>query len=394
MPSINDKFIKSLDNEIGKQKVYYDDKLTGFGIRVNYNSKSFFLRYVINRRERKFTIGNYPIISPLEAREIATKIKGDIIRGIDPLERKAGINRIPLFKDFAEDFLNKKKHELRPKTFESYKKWCLEKHILPTFGNVRIDNIVKKDIEKFHASFFKSKAMGNRVLAVLNSMFNLAVSWEIIKKNPASGIKKFTENKRERYLSEKEIVDIWSLLEQKTDKINGYAIKLILLTGSRKGEVLGARWEDIDLTNKIWFKPAILTKQKKSLHIPLNEEAVEIISNLKKEIVKDEELKNYKDEIVSNSQFLFYNTKTKTHVKDSKTLWRNICIKANVKNARMHDLRHTFASLLVNNGVGLEMIGRLIGHANIKTTQRYAHLTNQSLRKVIDSFKLEDFKTN
>lgn len=392
MPSLNDKFIKSLDNEAGKQKVYYDDKLTGFGIRVNYNSKSFFLRYVINRRERKFTIGNYPIISPLEAREIATKLKGDIIRGIDPLEKKAGINRIPLLKEFAEDFLNKKKFELRPKTFENYKRWYLEKHILPKFGNLRIDSISKKEIEKFHNSFSpKIPIIGNRILTVLISMFNLAVSWEIIEKNPALSIKKFNENKRERYLTEKEIKDLWTALDQETNKINSNIIKLILLTGSRKSEVLTARWQDFDLVNKVWFKPAILTKQKKSLHIPLNDEAVEIISDLKKAIVKDDELDNCKEEVVSNNQFLFYNTKTKTNVKDIKRFWQKICAKANIKNATIHDLRHTFASILVNSGVGLEVIGRLIGHSSIRTTQRYAHLTNDALRKVIESFNL---KTN
>lgn len=392
MPSLNDKFIKSLDNEAGKQKVYYDDKLTGFGIRVNYNSKSFFLRYVINRRERKFTIGNYPIISTSEAREIATKLKGDIIRGIDPLERKAGINTIPLLKEFAEDFLNKKKSELRPKTFENYKRWYLEKHILPKFGNLRIDSISKKEIEKFHNSFSpKIPIIGNRILTVLISMFNLAVSWEIIEKNPALGIKKFNENKRERYLTEKEIKDLWTALDQETNKINSNIIKLILLTGSRKSEVLTARWQDFDLVNKVWFKPAILTKQKKSLHIPLNDEAAAIISDLKKAIVKDDELDNCKEEVVSNNQFLFYNTKTKTNVKDIKRFWQKICAKANIKDATIHDLRHTFASILVNSGVGLEVIGRLIGHSSIRTTQRYAHLTNDALRKVIESFNL---KTN
>ncbi len=390
MPNLSDKFIKSLPNEIGKQKVYYDSKLIGFGVRVNYNSKSFFLRYVINGRERKYTIGTYPAISCLEAKEIATTIKGDTFRGIDPLEKRARTNEIPLFKEFANDFLNKKKSELRSKTFEDYKKYYLEKHILPKFGNMRIDFISKKEIEKFHASFYNtSPIIANRMLTVLVSIFNLAISWEIINKNPALGIKKFTENKRERYLTENEISDLWEVLEQKSNKINGYAIKLILLTGSRKSEVLGARWEDIDLVNKVWYKPASSTKQKKSLHIPLNNEAVEIMLEMKKGIVTKDKLEDCKEAVFSNEQFLFYNRRTKTSVKDAKTLWHNICKEANIKNARIHDLRHTFASILVNNGVGLEIIGRLVGHSDIKTTQRYAHLTNDALKKVIQGFSLK-----
>lgn len=392
MPSLSDKFIKPLTVEFGKQKKYYDDKLIGFGIRVNHSSKSFFLRYVINRRERKFTIGNYPIISCAEAREMATKIKGDIIKGIDPLERKTEIEKIPLFKDFAKDFLNKKKFELRPKTFENYQKWYLEKHILPKFGNIRIDSITRRDLEKFHASFCEKKPIiANRILTLLTSIFNLAISWEIIEKNPALGIKKFAENKRERYLNEKEISDLWSTLEQSPNKIASYAIKLILLTGSRKSEVLSARWGDFDLKNKLWLKPAILTKQKKSLHIPLNDEAIKILSDMKDQIINDDELENCKNEIVSSKQFLFYNPKTKSNVQDIKKYWANICKKANIKNATIHDLRHTFASILVNSGVGLEIIGRLIGHSNINTTQRYAHLTNDALKKVIEGFNL---KTN
>lgn len=390
MPNLSDKFIKSLPNEIGKQKVYYDSKLIGFGVRVNYNSKSFFLRYVINGRERKYTIGTHPAISCLGAKEIATRIKGDTFRGIDPLEKRARTNEIPLFKEFANDFLNKKKAELRPKTFGDYKKYYLEKHLLPKFGNMRIDFISRKEIEKFHASFYNSSPIiANRMLTLLISIFNLAISWEIINKNPASGIKKFVEDKRERYLSVEEICNLWGMLEQKSNKINGYAIKLILLTGSRKGEVLGARWENIDLINKVWYKPATLTKQKKSLHIPLNDQAVEIMLEMKKEIVTRDNLEDCKEAVFSNEQFLFYNRRTKTSVKDAKTLWHNICKKANIKNARIHDLRHTFASLLLANGVDLKTIGRLIGHSDIRSTQRYAHLTNEALRKIIEGFNLK-----
>lgn len=263
---------------------------------------------------------------------------------------------------------------------KDYREFFFKKHIVPKFGNLKIDSIGKKEIENFHRSFSETPRMGNRVLEIMRVMFNTAVSWEILEKNPTQGIKRFPEHKRERYLSEDEISRLTKTLDAEPNQMSANIIRLILLTGSRKGEVLSARWQDFE--GEVWAKPAFLTKQNKISRIPLSEEAVDILQKMKTKIVSEKKLATFTDNrIVSTEQYLFYNTQTKTHQKDIKRFWLEVCKKAKIKDVTIHDLRHTFASVLVSNGVGLEVIGKLVGHSNIRTTQRYAHLANSSLKQ-------------
>ena len=381
MPNLSDKFIRSLPTPESKHKIYWDDKLIGLGIRItNNDAKSFVLRYVINGRERKYTIGSYPGISYSAAKDMATQIKGEIAKGCDPLDERKMMQGIPTVKQLADDFLKTKEKTLKARTFKEYKEFFFEKRIVPKFGNRKVDSITKRDIELFHASFSDKPRMANRIIEITRTMFNMAISWEILDKNPAQGIKKFPEHKRERYLSKDEINALMKALDSEKNHMSANIIKLIFLTGSRKSEVLSARWQDFE--GDVWAKPAFLTKQNKSSRIPLSHDAMSIIKRMKKEIVSDQELESLdEDSIVSSEQYLFYNTKTKTHQKDIKRFWASVCKKASIKNATIHDLRHTFASVLVNNGVGLEVIGKLVGHSNIRTTQRYSHLADKALKE-------------
>lgn len=381
MPNLNDKFIKSLPLPKGKHKIYWDDRLIGLGIRITDNSaKSFVLRYVINGRERKYTLGGYPALSYSAARDMAIQLKGEITKGHDPLDERQAIHSTPTVKQLAEDFLKAKEKVLCPSTLKDYREFFFKKHIVPKFGNLKIDSIGKKEIENFHRSFSETPRMGNRVLEIMRVMFNTAVSWEILEKNPTQGIKKFPEHKRERYLSEDEIGRLTKVLDAEPNQMSADIIRLILLTGSRKGEVLSARWQDFE--GEVWAKPAFLTKQNKISRIPLSQEAVDILQKMKTKIVSEKKLATFTDNrIVSTKQYLFYNTQTKTHQKDIKRFWLEVCKKAKIKDATIHDLRHTFASILVSNGIGLEVIGKLVGHSNIRTTQRYVHLANSSLKQ-------------
>ncbi len=152
------------------------------------------------------------------------------------------------------------------------------------------------------------------------------------------------------------------------------AIKLLLLTGSRKSEVLQAKWEQFNFDERIWLKPSNSTKQKRPSLIPLNTFAIEILLEMKENINKSNEY------IISTNEYLFYNTKTKKPLQDIKRFWKTICKKAKIENLHMHDLRHTFASILANNGIDLHQTGKLLGHSNSRTTERYSHLHNNTLR--------------
>ncbi len=278
------------------------------GIRITDNSaKSFVLRYVINGRERKYTLGGYPALSYSAARDMAIQLKGEITKGHDPLDERQAIHGTPTVKQLAEDFLKAKEKVLRPNTLKDYREFFFKKHIITKFGNLKIDSIGKKEIESFHRSFSETPRMGNRVLEIIHVMFNTAVSWEILEKNPTQGIKKFPEHKRERYLSEDEISRLTKVLDEEPNQMSANIIRLILLTGSRKGEVLSARWQDFE--GEVWAKPAFLTKQNKISRIPLSQEAVDILQKMKTKIVSEKKLATFTDNrIISTKQYLFYNT--------------------------------------------------------------------------------------
>ncbi len=387
MSNLNEKFIRSLELPKTKHKIYWDDKIIGFGLRItNNNSKSFVLRYVINGRERKYTVGTYPELSTTAAREIVTKLKGEIIKGVDPLEVKQANYKAPTFKDLSVEYLKLSQSTKRTATVLEYKSMT-NKYLLPNFSNRKLNSITKKDLEKLHSSLKEVPYRANRILQLLSSMFNLAISWNWLDKNPVKDIKKFKEDKRHRFLSDSEIAKLIEALNQQKSQASVNIIKLILLTGSRKGEVFSARWQDFDFESGVWIKPASLTKQNKTSYIPLNKEALKILADMRKNIVKDDDLKNAtEDQIISNQTYLFYNPKTKSHIVDIKKFWQKICKQAQIENARIHDLRHTFASSLVNSGVGLEVIGKLVGHSNTRTTERYSHLINSTLKQATEVF--------
>lgn len=387
MSNLNEKLIKSLELPQTKHKIYWDDKIIGLGLRItNSGSKSFVLRYVVNGRERKYTIGAYPALSTTAAREIATKLKGEIIKGIDPLEVKQSSYKAPSFKDLSVEYLKLSHETKRVKTSSEYQS-MINKYLLPNFANRKLSSVTKKDLEKLHSSLKEIPYRANRILQLLSSMFNLAISWNWLDKNPVKDIKKFKEDRRHRFLSDSEITKLIEVLNQQKSQAGVNIIKLILLTGSRKGEVFSARWQDFDFESGVWIKPASLTKQNKTSYIPLNKEALKILVEMRKNIIKDEDLKNTpEDQIISNQTYLFYNPKTKSNIVDIKKFWQKICKQAGIENARIHDLRHTFASSLVNSGVGLEVIGKLVGHSNTKTTERYSHLINSTLRQAAEVF--------
>jgi hypothetical protein len=146
----------------GKHKIYWDDRLIGLGIRITNNSaKSFVLRYVINGRERKFAIGGYPALSCSAALDITTQLKGEITKVRDPIDEKQAIYDTPTIKDLAADFLKSKEKVFRPGTLKDYRDFFFEKHIVPKFGNLKINSIGRKDIENFHSSFSNTPRMGN-----------------------------------------------------------------------------------------------------------------------------------------------------------------------------------------------------------------------------------------
>ena len=243
--------------------------------------------------------------------------------------------------------------------------------ITPRIGTLRISAISRQSIEKLHASLKPTPYLANRVLALLSKMFSLAIEWHWVSNNPAQGIPRFHEDRRERWLQPEELQRFVEALNEYQNQNVADAFRLLLLTGSRKSEVLTAEWSMFDLQQGLWTKPSSHTKEKQIEHIPLSVQALELLTHMR--------------EHGDGTGFLFpgMNGNPRTTL---RVAWSQICQAAGLSNVRVHDLRHSYASYLVSNGVSLHIVGRLLGHSQAQTTQRYAHVAHQSLRDASNLF--------
>lgn len=224
----------------------------------------------------------------------------------------------------------------------------------------------------------KIGSKGDRVLllVLLRYSFNLAIEWEVagVTENPARGVKPFQENNKiERYVTQEESMALKAALEESDNPSLKYIIAFLLVTGARKQEALRARWDDIDLNANVWRIP--LSKSGKVRHIILSETAVEFLLMVKSHTVK---LLGQKFDVCP---FVFPNPKTLKPFCTVFYAWNTARNRAGLPDVRIHDLRHTFASTLVNNGVSLYEVQKLLGHAHIRTTERYAHLRQERLQE-------------
>ena len=213
-------------------------------------------------------------------------------------------------------------------------------------------------------------------------MFSLAIEWGYRADNPTANIARFPEQRRERWLRADEITRLVSALDAYADQDAANAIRLLLWTGARKTEVLSATWSQVDLPTRIWTKPSAHTKQKRTEYVPLRKDAVKLLTGMKADAEENEE-------------YIFPGRIEGTHLQDLKNDWKELCVTANLQGARIHDLRHTYASHLVSSGTPLAIVGKLLGHTQSHTTLRYAHFAESPLRKATDRFgKLISPKSN
>jgi len=354
-------------------KIYYDapnrgggDYTAGFGVRVTAGGhRSFILNYrTRSGRERRLTIGSPPAWSLAAAREEAAGLKRKIDAGGDPLaDRNAG-REAPDMRDLSLRFETDELPKRRESTGKDYK-GIIRLYILPALGSLKVAEVRHSDIEKLHRKIAATAPYrANRTVAILSRMFNLAVKWRMRPDNPAKGIERRPEQKRERYLSPAEIVRLAEALAARPGP-SANAVRLLLLTGARRNEVLSAAWPQFDLQGGIWTKPASTTKQAKLHRVPLSAPALQLLVEMRA--------------AAGASPFLFPG-KADGPQGDLKKFWATICRDAKLDGVRVHDLRHTFASVLASSGIGLHVIGSLLGHSQPQTTARYAHLLDDPLR--------------
>jgi integrase len=389
--ALNDRTMQSLKAPTKKRyALIWDHQLPGFGARVTAAGvKSFILSYRNAGRRKRYTIGRYPEFSVQAARIEAEKLRGDIRKGADPLESKHKERTESTVADLITRYLehvaaHKRASGVRNDTS------MLNNIILPRLGKHRVKAIGKGDMERIHNSMRATPFRANRVLAVCSAMWTKAKDWEMVEKsweNPCKGINKFHEPKRTDFFT----IDTLKALEKACaaypDQNAANAIRVIMFTGCRPDEAMGAQWEQFDLRRGVWTKPSHTTKEKKTEHIPLNEVSMALLASMKPK----------------SHGPLFPGANGNSRV-TLRRPWVQICKSAGLATPevrpgkrrhevtrwkptiRLYGLRHTFISLLVSSGVSLYVAGKLAGHSNPSTTQRYAHLQDGALRAGANAF--------
>ncbi|WP_458699933.1 tyrosine-type recombinase/integrase [Sulfurospirillum sp. 1307] len=366
-------FVKRAKCEKDKSKQeFHDDELKGFMLEVRANGrKTFYLRIVLHDGKRKSTkLGDATILPTQEARTKALKLKRSLEEGkeviIDtPPPEFSSMTLLSFYHQYYLPFVQK--HVKSWKSNDS----MMRVHILPKFGKYKMSEIKKHDIMKAHIEMVQVKKLkpstANKFLIFLSQAYTIAIEYELegIANNPASKVKPLEENNaRERFVTKREAKRLIKAVNESQNINLKYIIPFLLLTGARRGEVLKAQWKDINLNQNIWTIPT--SKNGKKRILPISEKLKELIST-----------------IPNHSKYLFPSPKTGIPQNDFYRSWDHARRKAGLKDVRLHDLRHSFASALVNSGRSLYEVQTLLGHSNMKMTQRYAHLSNESLMNAI-----------
>jgi integrase len=370
---LTDSLMKRLPTPKSGNKITYDDAVKGFGARITAaGDRAFVLNYrrKLDGRERRITIGSYPDWSTTAAREEAKRLKRLVDGGADPVGEQDDNRAAPTVADmcarFERDFLPRN----RPSTQRVYRQQ-IHTDILPALGKTKVAAVSHADVDGFHQRLSaRAPRHANHTIAVLSRMFNLAIRWGWRPDNPCKGVERNQENKRHRYLTGAEISRLSAALADLHDQGAANAVRLLLLTGARRGELLAAKWSDVDLEAGVWVKPGATTKQKTEHRVPLSAAAVQVLTEMRAQAADDVEW--------------IFPARGGGHRPHINEAWIRLRKAAKLPGTRLHDLRHTFASTLASAGLSLPVIGSLLGHSTPVTTHRYSHLFDDPLRQATE----------
>jgi integrase len=376
---LTDSVIRQLRPPATGNRIYYDggnDRVRGFGVRVTSDGyRAFVLNYMTRAgRERRFTIGAYGDWTATDARVEAQRLRHFIDQGGDPLATIEAERMAPTMAVLCDRFEAEHVVRKRESTAADYRR-MLANLIRPHFGrHVKVADVRFEDVDALHRKITKAgnPYAANRCVAMLSKMFSLAVRWHMRPDNPAKGIERNVEIQRRRYLSAAELVRLTKALAEHKDRQTANVIRILLLTGCRRGEALAMRWGDLDLTIGAWSKPASSTKQKEPHEVPLSGPARQLLREIADQYIG------------SLPEYVFPGNGDTGHVVEIKKAWRSICRIAGISGLRLHDLRHSFASQLASGGASLPLIGALLGHSQPSTTARYSHLFQDPQRAAVE----------
>ena len=348
----------------------FDQRTKGLMLEVRATGgKTYYIRFTSARGVvRQSKLADARDVTLAQARKLADQARNSIAMGEDPKEVKAALRAVPTFAKFVEeDFLPHIKMHKRSWECDVS---LLQNHLLPALGHLHMDIIARRDVQRLITSRLDmGKAPGtcDRMLILARHIFNCAIKWKTpgVKSNPAKEVDLLNvDNKRERFLSEEEVRRLYSAVVVSDNPMLKYIVPMLLLTGARKREVLDARWEDFDYETRQWKIP--FTKGGKPRYVPMSDGVLGILEAVPR---------------VEGSSYVFPNPDTKKPFVTIHYTWDNARKRAGLGDVRMHDLRHSFASILINSGRSLYEVQHLLGHTQVKTTERYAHLQQDTLMR-------------
>lgn len=355
----------------GKRKLMLTDPDTkGLVLEVREASKSFFLRYTFDGRQRTVALGPFPTLSISDARRLAEDLKRKVYMGEDPLEKKAVRRDCPTFNEFFHEIYGpfSKVHHKRHKEIAG----LYLNHVGKRFGTKRLGDVTRLMVRQWVNDLITtgySPGMINRIMIFFGHLYAVANDLAIqgIPRRDELGIKYLKVGTlHQRFLSNDEAARLADSVRNSNNPMLRYIIGFLLMTGARKREALDACWDHINFEQGLWLVP--ITKSGTPRHIYLSSAAIDLLRRLKEDRVHD-----------PANPLIFPNPKTGKAFQCIFHAWDLARKEAGLCDLRIHDLRHSFASVLVNNGVSIYDVQKLLGHASIQTTQRYAHLASATL---------------
>jgi integrase len=325
------------------------------------------------------------------ARETAQAWNRSVDQGINPYAALEAKQSAPTVDDlialWETDVFSTVPPKLKPSTVKEYRNQ-IEQYIRPAFGKRPVTEDFKADIKKLHTRITTvgktrgTPARANRIVSTFAMLLSFGVKEGIVTDNVARGIERNREEARYRFLNGEEFERLLTAIGQCRYVQAQRALRLLLLTGSRRAEVLGMQWSQIDLQAGTWAKPPSATKQKRLHVVPLNAPARAILAEIYSEAKAREERTGK-----AMSRWLFpARGKRDAPVKEIRVAWANVCNRARIDDLHLHDLRHVFATFFASTGTGLPLIGRLLGHSQMRTTERYSHVALDPLRTELERF--------
>ena len=384
MPKITKRFIDSLKANTD-DKIYWDDNLKGFGVRTKPSGTQSYLVQYRNQygRSKRLTIGKVGTLTPDESRQMAIQHLASVSKGTDPAQEKHDIKKLITVSGLCDLYMLEGTGRKKPSTLAT-DKGRIERHVKPLIGNRIAADIHRGDVEQMMhdiangktATTQKTKKHGKAIVkggkgtatkavTLLGAIYTFALKRNLRNDNPAHGIDKYPDKKNERFLSNQELEGLGGVL-QELEQDNRHlfsvqCIRLLLLTGCRRGEITSLQWDDIDTERKCIRLSDTKTGARL---VPLADCAITLLQALPK----------------LSSPFVFPSTRAESSFTGLPKTWRTIIRPAaKIDDVRIHDLRHTFASIAAELGYSQPTIGALLGHAGSGTTGRYVHFGRDPL---------------